>query len=138
MEYAEDFATRCGVPVMDPDAGNFDEVIADLPRQDIPPDAVFHLPKETELTPMSEALSIPRRLIWLPPPKRARRATAAPLGTCSRPSRRIRNLRQTVLGLNSSRPASPSACTAAADGQARMTHAFGRMRSTDRRTSPCV
>ena len=57
-EYAEDFVTQFGVPVLEQDASNFSETIAGMDKQNIPIEAVFYTPNSKDWELLSDSLQI--------------------------------------------------------------------------------
>ena len=68
VEYAEDFVTRYGVPVLEPDCANLEAVIDAMKRQSIPVDEVFHEPVPVEWDLLWDSLAIPAATIRAPLP----------------------------------------------------------------------
>lgn len=64
VEYAEDFAIRYGLPMLEGDASNFEDVLSALEQQSIPIDEVFHTASDEEWETMDESLATPNNSEW--------------------------------------------------------------------------
>ena len=75
VEYAEEFVTRFGVPVIEADGSGLPAAIEAMDRMTLPTAEIFHRMHPVERTLRLEALSVPRALLWNPLPDNDARRT---------------------------------------------------------------